>query len=637
MSDAAAAEQTPTYVPLFADGEPIRVMDLAAATANSRPDDEDDALRYRSNADHDSDIDDDDDDEFDLGGVRWTKRQLMCAIASMDATDKIAQRIQKRIDATCEDGRGPRPDYTGFDAIMFVCGTLVCGGATALHNEIFPDPACGRATGMWDIINEALEYARPDRPDWRLTNTGFSRFEHARFRDRFLDAKFLGKLERLAMGVCADGAVRMGQFQAHAGTYTHPHSIQIVMADGTKIPGPYINGHPDKISAKTGRPKRCDRDAFTPNGVSPKPDDPATNPYYEWCILVTRSPYTQERIVLGIRVKGEALRGISDATLSVDLLIRLLAERPDLIVGLYGFAYDMAISAEDKERLLKAGVQPIVRLRRVTKTQPVIHDLGPYDFSRPDGTIAVTADIIAVGGTATVIMVDGNGHDCYVPLTCIHRSRNKNGNHYAVKNDYALPDHPVVPAAQRGAATTVRMDTPSEELQKADPTLCPSYLSSFPESDPDHDPLYGLRLDVESTNRDAKSQLRDKRSITATENNNRYQAVAFHLVQLARALVANANRTSSHHTDIFGNYLGPEPEPTHDRTPTPAHAKSHRRPPARRTPSHHTDIFGNYLGPEPEPTHDRTPTPAHTTHGPRPRIAAPHRPPTPQAQEPSID
>ena len=98
----------------------------------------------------------------------------------------------------------------------------------------------------------------------------------------------------------------------------------------------------------------------------------------------------------------------------------------------------------------------------------------------------------------------------------------------------------------------MRMDTPLEELDAEDPTLRPGSVSSIAESDPHFDIVFGCREDCESGNRDHKERLRDKRCITKSRDNNRYQALGFQLLQLARAMLAHAKRTGNHHTEIFG-------------------------------------------------------------------------------------
>ncbi|WP_423916893.1 hypothetical protein [Candidatus Poriferisodalis sp.] len=102
------------------------------------------------------------------------------------------------------------------------------------------------------------------------------------------------------------------------------------------------------------------------------------------------------------------------------------------------------------------------------------------------------------------------------------------------------------------------MDTPLEELDAEDPTLRPGSVSSIAESDPHFDIVFGCREDCESGNRDHKERLRDKRCITKSRDNNRYQALGFQLLQLARAMLAHAKRTGNHHTEIFGRLLVPE-------------------------------------------------------------------------------
>ena len=557
--------QSQGYKALFADGEPIRVQDLATATAASRPD-------------HDDKHNDDAKErKFKGFGVRATRVQLLGAVASMEATWQLAQEFQEEIDATRQGTKGPRPGYTGFEAVVFLAGTYIFGGATAMHWEINPDPAAGPAESLWHTINRTLDLARPDRPQQRLSESGFSRFCHDRVRKQYLDGAVLNKLERAAMGHCVDALVSMGQFRPSAGTYTHPHSTQIIVGDGTKVNGLYDNTDPTKLT-KRGNPRNCDQEAFTPEA---EPGKTAPGPHFEYCMLFSRTPYPQERMLLGCYIKGEAQRSISDATLCVKALEQLLEERPDITEGLYGFGYDMALPAADRDWLLKTGIQPIAKLRRVTQEQPVMRDYGEQVFTHKTvdettgettETQALVTDLIAIDGTKTVIMPNGDGDDCYVPLTCTRRYRvTQRTGGYAVYNDIALPDHPIVPKHQQGATISMRMDTPLEELKIDDTTLRPGTISSIPESDPHFDAIFGCREDAESANRDLKAMLRDKRCMTKSRDNNRYQAIGFQIIQLARAMLAHAKRTGNHHTEIFGQLLVPDEQ--HQQQPPPPKLK----------------------------------------------------------------
>ncbi|WP_419944273.1 hypothetical protein [Candidatus Poriferisodalis sp.] len=540
------------YRALFADGEPIRVKDLATATAASRPD-------------HDDKHNNEDDKErkFKGFGVRATRVQLICAVAAMEATWQIAQDFQEEIDAIRQGTRGRRPGYTAFDAVVFLCGTYIFGGATAMHFEINPDLAAGPAESLWQTINRRLDAARPDRPEQRLS-ASFSRFCHDRVRKEYLDGTVLNKLERAAMGHCVDALLSMGQFNPSSGTYTLPDSTQLIVADGCKVDGLYNNTDPTKLT-KRGNPRNCDREAFTPEA---EPGKTAPGPNFEYCMLFSRTPYPQERMLLGCYIKGEAQRSFSDATLCVQVLAQLLEERTEVIEGLYGFGYDMALPAADRDWLLKTGIQPIAKLRRVTKEKPVMRNYGEQVFTHKTldettgvttETIALATEVIAIDGTKTVIMPNGDGDDCYVPLSCIRRYRvTQRTSGYAVYNDLALPDHPIVPKHQQGATISMRMDTPLEELKLDKNTRRPGTISSIPESDPHFEDVFGCREDAESSNRDLKAMLRDKRCITKSRDNNRYQALGFQLLQLARAMLAHAKRTNDHHTEIFGQLLVPD-------------------------------------------------------------------------------
>ena len=83
-----------------------RVLDLAKATAASRPD-------Y-----HDKHDEDDKERKFKGFGVRSTRVQLISAVAPMEATWQIAQEFQEEIDAMRQGTKGRRPEYAAFDALV---------------------------------------------------------------------------------------------------------------------------------------------------------------------------------------------------------------------------------------------------------------------------------------------------------------------------------------------------------------------------------------------------------------------------------------------------------------------------------------------------------------------------------------
>ena len=561
-SDTAPAD----YVPLFADGQPIRVKDLAEATRNSRPKDEDEW-----DSEHD----------YKPSGKKGPKpkgppinpEQLIFSTAAMDATWQVAAKFQEAIDYSRQfENRGRKPEYEALDALLFMCCTILYGGANAVHKKNHPHRAGGPADRLVDQINRSLEHSRPDNTEWRLNPKGFSRSQHIRVRADHLDDDVLDDLEKITRRLCVEAALKMGQFNSRSGTYTLPHTTQLIVADATIIRTLFNNGDPLKLNLATGKLKRCDTEAFTPRRTKGKKAKP---PNYEWVLLITRTPHPSERIILAVNIKGEAQRKIGDATLAVDSLMLLLEEHPDLVKGLFAFGYDGALAAEDRDRLLKAGIQPVAKLRRITEDKPFMENFGEHEFEQPASGIVLTTEVICIDGNATVIVFDGNatvivfdgnGDDWYVPLVCTNRRRTKQRTGgYAVTNTYALPDHPIVPRQQRGAVTKIRMDTLVEELKKDDFSRRSQYVSSFPESDPLFSTLSGVRQDCESTNNHYKSLLRYRRSITTTRNNNRYQAIGYQLLVLANALLAHAERTGSHHTDIFGQRL----VPPSDKPPRP--------------------------------------------------------------------
>ncbi len=252
---ASNGSACPAYRALFADGEPIRVKDLAEAAAVPAP--EDDKAKKNGKP------------------VLLNKEQLIFGVAAMSGTRKLAGELKRMIEECRTDNRGRKKRYGGLDPVLFLCSTYLYGGAQGVHLKNRPQRGGGSSPRLVDQINESLQESRPDDPGWRLDPSGFTRDQHRRLREDYLCDEVLDELEKTTRAFCAEAALRIGQFNPSAGTYTQPDTTQIVAGDGTKVGSLYGNADPNKINSRTGLPARSDREAFTPesrkSGTTPPP------------------------------------------------------------------------------------------------------------------------------------------------------------------------------------------------------------------------------------------------------------------------------------------------------------------------------------------------------------------------------
>ena len=60
------------------------------------------------------------------------------------------------------------------------------------------------------------------------------------------------------------------------------------------------------------------------------------------------------------------------------------------------------------------GIQPISKTPRTSKGKTAAVNLGPHTFKTPDSSFET--NIVALNGTPTITIVDGDGHTYYQPL-----------------------------------------------------------------------------------------------------------------------------------------------------------------------------------------------------------------------------
>ena len=269
-----------------------------------------------------------------------------------------------------------------------------------------------------------------------------------------------------------------------------------------------------------------------------------------------RNPHRQERVVTFADIKP---RGKTDATVFTDMTLQTKQTHPDLTKGLNSIVYDMALSSPDCDALLEGGIIPISKVSRTSDGNPAAANLGDHIFrlvSDPGQQTSIQVD--AVDGAATITTVDSDGIAYFVPLSRVNTLKREYPHRCTFYNNYAIPDHPLVPPHLVGAITSIRLNSTDEE-RKIRPHGQQRHerrtraLRDVSEADPDFDSLYGLREDSESNNSQYKQTLHHGRARTVGANSLRLDLLAYQCVTIITALVAHHRRVNSSLKGWFGD------------------------------------------------------------------------------------
>ena len=251
-------------------------------------------------------------------------------------------------------------------------------------------------------------------------------------------------------------ALDMGALDPQAGSRSHPGATQILAGDGSWLRAIYTNTDPKAVDPDTGKPRRVDPDAMP---YHHNDGTLASAPGHLLVVLVSRTSFPQERLIMDHRFKDPAGGPKSDATIAVDMALDLLDTYPDeLNDTLRGLTYDMALRAADHDRLLDAGLIGISKTPRTSRSQLPSINLGRLKFTNHDDAENLF-QVIVIGGTPTVICIDGNGDLWYVPLQRKLLKHRKHTIATTIYAKYALPDNDLIDRSLRGATTLIRINS----------------------------------------------------------------------------------------------------------------------------------------------------------------------------------
>ena len=487
--------------------------------------------------------------------LRASRRQQLILVACSEPLWSLAEVIQVLLDAHDDGRRGPKRTWGAADALVYDAAIEINESANEVDALFFPDPDAGPCVSLWTELCAAVVKAWPDDPRRRLSPVPFDRYKHHRVRTAFIDDDAVDRLRARLRDMYVRAALEMGALDPQSGSRSYPGATQILAGDGSWLRAIYSNTDPKAVDPATGKPRRVDPDAMP---YHHNDGTLASAPGHLLVLLVSRTRFPQERLIMDHCFKDPAGGTKGDATIAVDMVLDLLDTYPDELKDtLRGLAYDMALRATDHDRLLDAGLIGISKTPRTSRNQLPSINLGQRKFTNHDDNKRLL-QVIVISGTPTVTCIDGNGDLWYVPLK---RRRLKHSKHTiatTIYAEYALPDNDLIDHELRGATTLIRLNSTLDERNAKPHKRRTRVIRAIPQSDPMFDDLFGLREDSESTFRHLKRHMPDNRCKTATRTYVDYGIMGFRLKNIATALVAFRKRTGANLSHWFGRLFDRE-------------------------------------------------------------------------------
>lgn len=536
---------------LFLDGKPMKVADVRKLVLDKERETKK-KKRYR---------------KVKSRPLRRSYMQILEFAACMRPLLQAAAFLQGLIDAPRQAGHAGRPcEYKVIDAILFELGAWLFRSYTTTMENLYDDP------WNWNRVRTACINAWPDNSEWWPSETPISRSGHYRFRNTYLGDKFLDEQARrfreiaVEAGVDTEILVTTGKKQV-----TKPSNI--LAADGSFTPA--FTGTPQEkaVDPEDGTIKRYDPDAVQYKG---KDENWIGSPGYVVVFIGGRSDYSNHRIVFDADSTAKnserdetGYNPAIEANAACRMFLDLIRDFPHQLAKVTAFAYDMAMRSVDIDRLLDAGIIPLVKTPYVTrgkskKGRPAEANIGPHTFTKKDNT-AFFETVYGVNGTPCIIIEDHKGVLWFVPLERIQTKVNAptdpaTGKH-RIYGKFKIPECAQTAGTGKAHATVWIIHNSSADERKAGPNSRhhrrTRALSAIPESDPWFQLVYGRREDIESINSDFKARLRYGRCRCKGKHSVRFMLLAFQLKTIVYALIAYQQRTGADISKWVGNYKPP--------------------------------------------------------------------------------
>jgi hypothetical protein len=395
---------------------------------------------------------------------------------------------------------------------------------------------------VWQWLRSQAEILFPGEPELHLPEAPISRQDFLYFHRTYLTDPHLQELMfTVHARRAASQALEIGLLDPNGpGSWTHPHRSRMLYGDG-KVLTPAWKAKPDDpphIDKTTGeiRQRRFDPDA----GWHAEGGDTQNLVWgTKFVLILVRGQLPLSRIVLGAS-------WVSKPGAEAEVAIETITKLRPLVPGAQGVVYDMALRGVHKQKLLRLGLLPIIRVpasRAARETSkgfmpriPKESHIEDKEVPLRDGTTKLCR-VHAVDGAAGLLELDLAGRPFFLPL---ERRRIKpdgftNGLVGRWYGDYELPE-----IFGGGGTLTLRLDqTPKDETRGLNRT---EVLSPIPASDPDFEVLSPLRNDSESNNASIEEKLFNKRAHSVGHLSQRVNLLGYALLVNSLALYLSRRR-----------------------------------------------------------------------------------------------
>lgn len=392
----------------------------------------------------------------------------------------------------------------------------------------------------WQRMSDSVAFAYQSDSTRRLSGRPISRAQFGRLRDTIVfDDCLQDMMREFVDDLSHAAALHIGMFSPVAGSFSHPHGSQVIVGDGTWMRGKFNSVEGETIVDKeTG--EILGRTRFDPNVRSYHDTNQGAG--YPIMIASGRTMFPHERIVLFL---DEVPKGRTDGQLFAERIPDFASKTP----GLLAASYDMSVVGPEVEKILNAGVLPVVKVPRWTGGKIAHSQIEKKSFRLTDGR-DVEMMVWAVDGTPSIeVVVDGEKH--VQPLERVLNKRQRNKTGWRVYGEWKIPARGSVPPHLHNATTFLRYQTTASDAKAG--VKRTSFLRPIPESDGDFAHLYGRREDTESTHHHLKSRLTDQRSRCVGRERNLQHLRGYQLLTVITALMAHGSRTGDLSSKWFGD------------------------------------------------------------------------------------
>lgn len=417
----------------------------------------------------------------------------IAAIISFPAVAAIAEQLS--VHDPREGGR-PRKNSVFSLVLAHVVTKTVYEGRVRKAMTNIRDPR------QWAWMAETVRATYPDRPDFWLNAEPMNRSQYLYFRDRYIagpagHSVYASQLEEHAislmseMGLCQPGG---------PGSFTRPHRSRQLGADGVVIRPASDQRQGEAITDRetgeiTGR-RRGDSD------ISEYHEGGKEEPTYghKLEVLSARGDGWYTRVILAV----DSVKGGEMATLK-PILGRLLPRLP----GVQGVLNDAAMRGEMIEYLAREhgviGTAPTTASKKGDRHLNTRKEkeafLQTVSARRFDGGV-VDVELWVRGGEVCTIRHNETGERVWFPLTLDRVKRAGRRGAFRFYCDYTTAD---------GAKITLLPLLPTDQDQQRKFNRCENYRV-FPPGSDGYSAIYGGRSDTESSNRELKDALWQRRS-----------------------------------------------------------------------------------------------------------------------------